>query len=119
MWVRSAYWIGEIKPGREAEFARLLDGDLAPAMRRSPGVRGVQTLWPRRREDDPPQLACQVLVRFADRAGLDEMLASAERQALRPRVMRLREMFDGALSHIDLEVGPAPAGELSAPEVSG
>ena len=105
MWVRSAYWIGSIRPGREAEFARLLDGDLAPAMRRLPGVQGVRTLWPKRREDDPPMLACQVVVDFADHAGLERMLASSERQALRPRVLALRDLFDGALSHIDFEVG--------------
>ena len=105
MWVRSAYWIGSIRPGREAEFAELLDGALAPAMRGLPGVQGVRTLWPKRREDDPPNLACQVVVEFADQDGLERMLASSERQALRPRVLALREMFDGALSHIDFEVG--------------
>lgn len=106
MWVRSAYWIGAIRPGCEVEFVDLLDGALAPAMRSLPGVQAVRTLWPRRREDDPPNLACQVVVEFADRAGLERMLASDERQALRPRVLALREMFDGALSHIDFQVGP-------------
>ena len=105
MWVRSAYWIGVIRPGHEAEFASLIDGEVAPAMRGLPGVQGVRTLWPRRREDDPPNLACQVVVEFADYAGMEQMLASSERQALRPRVLALREMFDGALSHIDFEVG--------------
>ena len=113
MWVRSAYWIGAIRAGREAEFAGLLDDDLVPAMRRLPGVQGVRTLWPKRREDDPPDLACQVVVEFADRADLERMLASSERQALRPRVLALREMFDGALSHIDFEVG-AGAGDADA-----
>ena len=105
MWVRSAYWIGAVRSGREAEFASLLDGALVPAMRRLPGVRAVRTLWPKRREDDPPDLACQVVVEFADHAGLERMLGSSERQALRPSVLALREMFDGALSHIDFEVG--------------
>ena len=105
MWVRSAYWIGSIRPDREADFAALLDGVLAPAMRTLPGVRRVSTLWPMRREDDPPELACQVVVEFADRAGLELMLASSGRQALRPHVLALRAMFEGALSHIDFEVG--------------
>lgn len=105
MWVRSAYWIGSIRSGREAEFAQLLDGELVPAMRRLPGVQDVWTLWPKRREDDPPDLACQVVVEFAHLDHLEQMLASSERQALRPQVLALREMFDGALSHIDFEVG--------------
>ena len=110
MWVRSAYWTGAVKPGREAEFARMLDAEVAPAMRALPGVRAVRTLWPRRREDDPPALACQVVVEFADQAELARMMASPERLALRPRVAALRDMFDGALSHINFEVGEAPAG---------
>ena len=108
MWVRSAFWIGSIRPGRETEFAGLLDGALVTAMRNLPGVQAVRTLWPKRREDDPPELACQVIVEFADLADLADlelMLASAERRALRPQVLALREMFDGALSHIDCEVG--------------
>ena len=107
MWVRSAYWTGTVKPGREADFAQLLDGEVAPAMRALPGVQAVRTLWPRRMEDDPPALACQVVAEFADRAGLDRMLASPERGALRPRVLALRDLFEGALSHIDFEVGEA------------
>lgn len=107
MWVRSAFWIGSIRPGREAEFAGLLDDAVVPAMRGLPGVQAVRTLWPKRREDDPPHLACQVVVEFASLADLDRMLACAERRALRPQVLALREMFDGALSHIDFEIGGA------------
>ena len=50
MWVRSAFWLGALKPRREAEFGRLLDGEVAPAMRALPGVQAVRTLWPRQRE---------------------------------------------------------------------
>ena len=116
MWVRSAYWIGAVRPGREMEFADLLDGEVAPAMRGLPGVQAVRPLWPKRREDDPPELACQVLVEFADLAGLEQMMASRERVALRPRVLALREMFDGALSYIDFEVGAEGGAEsISSP----
>ena len=114
MWVRSAYWVGSIRPGRDAEFAALLDGEVVPSMRALPGVQAVRTLWPKRREDDPPNLACQVVVDFADFAGLERMLASSERLALRPRVLALREMFDGTLSHVDFELGPE-GGAGSAP----
>jgi|GEM_PF-4000286 len=33
------------------------------------------------------------------------MLESQERRSLRPRVIAMREIFEGSLSHIDYEVG--------------
>ena len=109
MWIRSAYWLGSPKPGEERAFRRLLDEDVVPAMRRLPGVAGVKALWPQRREDNPPDLFCQIIVEFAGRDDLDRMLASPERQALRPRVLHIRSLFEGTLSHIDFEVGASPS----------
>ena len=108
VWVRSAYWLGSPRPGEAGEFRRLLDEELVPAMRRLPGVADVKTLWPQRFEDDPPDLACQVVVEFANWDDLERMLACAERQALRPHVLHLRSLFAGRLSHIDFEVGARP-----------
>ena len=105
MWVRSAYWVGSPKAGKDGELRRLLDEEIVPAMRDLPGVADIKTLWPQRREDDPPKLSCQVLVEFATLEDLNRMLASPERLALRPRVLQARSLFDGTLSHIDFEVG--------------
>jgi hypothetical protein len=48
-----------------------------------------------------------VIVEFADFAALETMLASPERAALRTRVREIAAQFDGAISHIDYEVGSA------------
>lgn len=105
MWIRSAFWLGAPKPGMEAYFRDQIDRVMVPAMSAFPGVRGVQALWPRQREADPPPIACQLLVRFDDEAGMERMLASPERQSLRPQVLELVARFDGTLAHIDYEVG--------------
>ena len=84
MWIRSAYWIGRVKPGHEDAFRRLLDDEIIPAMAALPGVHRVRALWPRRLEDSPPELACQTLVEFATREDLERMMGSEERGALRP-----------------------------------
>ena len=105
MWVRSAFWTGRPKPGNEGAFAAAIDAELVPALRALPGVDGARSLWPRRLEDDPPGVACQILVEFADQAAVDRMLASPERAALRTRVREVAQLFDGAISHIDYEVG--------------
>ena len=105
MLIRSAFWIGKPKPGSETEFRRRIDEDLIPAMRRFPGVRDARALWPERREDDPPDIACQVLVEFPDADDLQRMLDSPERRALRPQVLEAVALFDGRMSHIEFEVG--------------
>lgn len=105
MWVRSAFWTGAPKPGSEEAFRAAIDGELVPSLRTLPGIAGARSLWPRRLEDNPPNVACQVLVEFETRDDVDRMLASAERATLRLRVGEIAGMFDGAISHIDYEVG--------------
>jgi len=104
MWIRSAFWIGVARVGYEDKFRIAMNDELIPALRLLPGVRDAKALWPRRYEDDPPKVSCQVLVEFASRADVEQMLASPERQALRARVREVASMFDGAISHIDYEV---------------
>jgi hypothetical protein len=78
---------------------------LVPALQRLPGVDSARSLWPRRLEDAPPNIACQILVEFSGLGRVDLMLASPERQALRARVKEVAALFDGTISHIDYEVG--------------
>ena len=89
MWIRSAFWTGAARPGQEGQFQAAVDQELVPALRRLPGVQDASSLWPRRREDQPPNIACQVIVEFASRADVDTMLASPERHALRARVKEI------------------------------
>jgi hypothetical protein len=107
MYIRSAFWMGRPKAGMEAQFRQLMDGTLIPAMQRFPGVRNARALWPATREDHPPDICCQVLVEFDSLAERDRMLASAERVALRPKVMEAIGLFEGGMSHIEYEVGSA------------
>ncbi|MBO9376420.1 hypothetical protein GG804_06540 [Sphingomonas histidinilytica] len=104
MWIRSAFWTGRPKSGAETAFASAINEELTPALKALPGVQDAKALWPRRLEDDPPGLHCQILVYFASLADVDRMLASPERLALRSRVREVADLFDGAISHIDYEV---------------
>ena len=104
MWIRSAFWMGNAKQGAESRFREKVNSELVPALRVLPGVRDAKALWPERREDNPPQIACQVLVEFDGRDDLDRMLASSERRALRAQVLDVAKLFDGAISHIEFEV---------------
>lgn len=107
MYIRSAFWVGAPKAGMEAAFRQLMDGTLIPAMQRFPGVYKARALWPASREDNPPDIHCQILVEFESRADVQRMMASAERTELRPKVIEARAMFEGSFSHIEYEVGAA------------
>jgi hypothetical protein len=103
MWIRSAFWIGVPHNGQDEAFAVAINDELVPAMRLFPGVSAVRALWPRRREDAPPAIHCQVIVEFGSDPDMQRMLASTERLALRPRVKAAVELFNGSISHIDYE----------------
>jgi hypothetical protein len=103
MWVRSAFWVGRPSAGHDAEFRRKILDVLSPGLKALPGVQGVRVLWPRRLEDSPPEIFCQILVEFAKQADIDLMLASPGRQELRREVRAIAERFEGAISHIDYE----------------
>lgn len=111
MWVRSAFWVGEVRPGLEDAFLAAIDEELVPALARLPGVRAARSLWPRRLEDNPPAIACQIIVEFGGEADVDLMLGSSERHALRGRVREIAGMFDGQISHIDYAVGASAQAE--------
>lgn len=107
MWIRSAFWVGQPKPGMEQHFQSLMDQRIVPGLKALPGVRGALALWPKVREDNPPEICCQIVVQFDSRADIDRMLASPERSALRPLVLEVKALFEGQFSHIDYEAGPA------------
>ena len=103
MLIRSAYWLGAAKPGADASFREKM-GEVIAIMRGFPGVSEVRALWPITREDDPPEIFCQVVVAFEGQGGREQMMASDERKAARSHVLELVGMFDGRLSHIEFEV---------------
>lgn len=103
MWIRSAFWVG--RPKDDDVFREAIDSEVVPRLRTLPGVTAAQALWPKRLEDGPPAIHCQVLVHFASLADVDRMLASDQRAAMRARVREIARDFDGELSHIDYEVG--------------
>ena len=108
MWIRSAFWVGCPRSGFELAFDQAIEGELIPGLGALPGVERARVLWPRKREDNPPDFYCQVIVEFPDRAAMDTMLASPGRVAMRSRVLEVATLFGGHLSHIDFEVGKVP-----------
>ena len=105
MLIRSAFWLGQPKPGFEQAFCRAINDEMMPGFKVLPGVLNARALWPRKFEDNPPPVHCQVFVELADEDGLAAMLASSGRAVLRQRVSELAANFDGHIAHIDYNVG--------------
>lgn len=101
-WVRSAFWVGT--PKDPDAFRTAIDDNLVPRLGALPGVASAEALWPVRREDGPPEIHCQIIVRYASATDLERMLASPERAAMRDDVRALARTFDGTISHIDYQV---------------
>ena len=103
MWIRSGFWLGTARD--EAAFRATITDEIVPMLKGLPGVADAQALWPHRREDGAPPIACQMLVHVEGPSAIDQMLASPERAAMRTRVLEILETFDGTIAHIDCEVG--------------
>lgn len=103
-WIRTAFWMGTPRPGMEPQWRQAIQQELLPAFRAIPGVLDAKACWPDKREDEPPEFACQFIVEFASRAELERMLASPERVAVRPRVQQVAALFEGRISHIEYRV---------------
>lgn len=106
MWIRSGIWTGHPADGKADEFATKLEATIMPQIQNLPGVLSATTLWPQRREDSPPDIYRQTMVRFESLADLERKLASPERAAMCPHVCELIQVFDGQLSHIDFQTSP-------------
>lgn len=104
MFIRSAFWIGEPKAGQDDRLRALINDGLIPAMRKFPGVSAVRALWPKNREDNPPAVYCQVVVEYASAEGMQQMMESQARAALRPQILAAVGLFEGTLSHINYDV---------------
>jgi len=113
MWIRSAFWEGKLRPGQEQAFMAEIDNAIAPAMRKLPGVKGVQALWPKAYEDRSTEIVCQFLVFFDSEADLALMISSPGRIAVRERVAELKSRcFEGRISHINYEYAPTGASNV-------
>lgn len=103
MIVRTAYWSGDLpKENRDAFFAGIQA--LKPKLQILPGVRDVRLKRPYEAESGPCYHFAELSVVFDDRAGLEAMLASEGRQAVRADFAQLAPLFTGSIHHINFEV---------------
>ncbi len=98
---RHGVFEGAIKPGREQDFYRYVEGTLLPLWRTFPGVISVELF--KGEADAGPPLPLLTLFKYPDRATMEAALASPQRAEAVRLLPELMAMFDGGLTHFVAE----------------
>ncbi len=101
MLVRCGYLIGAPRAETKSDFDRSLKEEFLVCLSRLPGVSEARLLMSADAEQDAPEIYAVFAMTFADRAALDQALASEERKEMRASFARLMEVFDGRVLHIN------------------
>ncbi len=111
MFIRCAFFRGQVKPGMEADFTRYMHERLVPLWTRFPGALEVRVLRQLESDVADPHLAMMLAVRYARREDIAIALDSAVRHESREVSKGLFEMFDGSVFHtvFSAEEFPMPA----------
>jgi hypothetical protein len=99
MYIRCAFFRGQVKPGLEAEFNRYIREQLVPLWTRFPGAQEVRVLRQLESDVDDPRLEMVLSVRYPSRESIDLALASEVRLKSREVSKDLIAMFDGTVFH--------------------
>jgi hypothetical protein len=102
MFIRCAFFKGQVKPGMQEAFERHVHDKLVPLWTRFPGALEVRVL--RQLESDvsdvsDPELAMVLSIRYASREDIATALDSPVRYESREVSKKLFEMFDGTVFH--------------------
>jgi hypothetical protein len=98
-FIRCAFFRGQIKPGQEEAFTRLVLKRLVPLWTRFPGAEDVRVL--RQEESDPgaPRFEMVLAIRYPSRAAIEQALASDVRLKSRSVTQEMMSMFEGDIFH--------------------
>jgi len=112
MFIRCAFFKGQVRPGLEESFTRHVHEKLVPLWTRFPGALEVRVLRQVESDVSDPELAMVLAIRYASREDIARALDSPVRHESREVSKRLFEMFDGTVFHtvFSAEEFPLPSG---------
>jgi hypothetical protein len=99
MFIRCAFFSGQVKPGFEAAFNNYIRKELVPLWTRFPGAQEVRVLRQIESDVNDPRLEMVLSVRYPSRESIDIALASEVRLKSREVSVALIDMFDGKVFH--------------------
>lgn len=99
MFIRCAFFQGEVKPGMEDAFNSYIRDKLVPLWTRFPGAQEVRVLRQVESDVDNPHFGMVLSVRYPSREAIAIALASEVRMTSREVSKDLIAMFDGSVFH--------------------
>ena len=127
MFIRCAFFKGQVKPGMEEAFDQHVHQKLVPLWTRFPGALEVRVLRQLESDVGDPTLAMVLSIRYASREDIAAALDSPVRHESREVSKKLFEMFDGSVFHtvfsaeefaLAASASPSSASSSSAPASS-
>lgn len=112
MFIRCAFFRGQVRPGFEEAFDSYIHEHLVPLWTRFPGSQEVRVLRQVESDVSDPRLEMVLSVRYPSREAIELALASEVRQRSREVSKGLIDMFDGTVFHtvFSAEEFPMPKG---------
>ena len=99
MFIRCAFFQGQVKPGLEDTFNRYIRDNLVPLWTRFPGAQEVRVLRQVESDTSDPHFGMVLAVRYPSREAIEIALASEVRLQSREVSKALIDMFDGTVFH--------------------
>jgi hypothetical protein len=99
MFIRNAFFQGNVKPGMEEAFTDYIHEKLVPLWTRFPGAHEVRVLRQVESDVTQPHFAMVLSVRYATREDIEIALASDVRAESKEVSKGLIAMFDGTVFH--------------------
>ena len=106
MYVRCAYFNGDVAAENQDKFNRFFEEEAVPRIHTFPGIRGVRLLRAQWREDGAPNLYQFIELTFDSAEAIEAALASDERAANIAHMQNsgIMDLFDGKVVHVNYEV---------------
>ena len=102
MYVRTAYFEGDLTDEQKQEFQEYMTSTVAPIIRTFPGCQGVQINYPDELEPAAPQQSLLMIQHaYESKAALAAALDSEERVKSMNATMKIVEKFDIKVFHIN------------------
>ena len=108
MYVRCAYFEGDVAPASRAHFDHVMDSEIMPRLTRMPGVRAVRLLRGVAFEDEAPHLYQTIEQEYDSLDAIDAALASEVRSEMRAKLAEIMPLFEGRLWRVNHRLDRIP-----------
>ncbi len=104
MYCRSALFMGTVDPDQWETFKKQLEGPVADAILKFPGIKNLQIKWPKEIDDGGPSLLLTLEHSYASKSDLETALASDARAGSLAALKPVMAYFKGEVFHVNSDV---------------